>query len=158
MSSTSRKISFSSSLIVEQWRDEHQVQFPSSYRCPLRMQVGQFWHTRGGRKMVTKAMNRKLKTRTAKTLGEEPFSVWKTKPKRRRRLPPITAVTVQASLQCCTMFRVHCSLVINPKTIEKSCSNSFSGFVFQVFRTQRSSASVTISVFKQKEQKVALGR
>ena len=58
---------------------------------------------RGGRKTVTKANNRKHKTRTGKTLGVEPFSVGKTKPKRRYRLPPTTAVrvTVQATLQCC---------------------------------------------------------
>ena len=83
VSSTSRKTSFSSSLIVERWRAEHQLLFPSSYRCILhmyRMQVSQIWQTRGGRKTVTKAKNRKHKTRTAKTLGVEPFSVGKTKP------------------------------------------------------------------------------
>ena len=48
--------------------------------------------------------------------------------------------------------------VIDPKKIEKSCSNSFSGLIFQVLRTQGSSVSITLSVFKQKEQKVALRR
>ena len=81
VSSTSRKTSFSSSLIVERWRAEHQLQFPSS---TLHVQLGvtqvcQIWQTRGGHKTVTKANNRKHKTRTAKTLGVEPFSVGKTK-------------------------------------------------------------------------------
>ena len=84
VSSTSRKTSFSLSLRVERWRAEHQLQFPSSYRCTLhmmyRMQVSQIWQTRGGRETVTKANNRKHKTRIAETLGVEPFSVGKTKP------------------------------------------------------------------------------
>ena len=42
--------------------------------------------------------------------------------------------------------------------IEKSCSNSFSGLIFQVLQTQRSSVSITLSVVKQKKQKVALRR
>ena len=67
-------------------------------------QVWQIWQTRGGRQIVTvtKANNRKHKTKTAKTLGVESFSVGKTKPKRRPRLPPTTAVhvTVQATLRC----------------------------------------------------------
>ena len=37
------------------------------------------WQTRGGRKTVEKANNRKHKTRAAKSLGVEPFSVGKTK-------------------------------------------------------------------------------
>ena len=49
--------------------------------------------------MVTKANNRKHKTRTAKTLAVEPFSVGKTKPNRRRRLPPTIAVRVTVQLQ-----------------------------------------------------------
>ena len=127
-----------------------------------RMQVSQIWQTRGGRKTVTKANNRKHKTRTTKTLGVEPFSVRKTKPKRRRRLPPTTAVrvTVQASLQCMFMLYVVLSPTLltghRSEKIEKSCSNSFSGLIFQVLRTQRSSVSITLRVFKQKEQKVAL--
>ena len=51
VSSTSRKTSFSSSFIVERWRAEHQLQFPSSYRRTLhmyRMQVSQIWQTWGG--------------------------------------------------------------------------------------------------------------
>ena len=66
VSSASRKTSFSSSLIwVERWSAEHQLQFPSSYRCTVtlhmcRMQVS--WQTRGGRKTVTKANNRKHKS------------------------------------------------------------------------------------------------
>ena len=96
----------SSSLIVERWRAKHQLRFPISYGCTLNMQVSQIWQTRGGRKTVTKAINRKHKTRTAKMLGVELFSVEKTKPKQRHRLPPTTAVrvTVQDSLQCCTLF------------------------------------------------------
>ena len=66
VSSTSRKTSFSSSLIVERWSAEHQLQFPSSYCCTLhmcRMQVS--WQTRGGRKTVTKANNRKHKNQNS---------------------------------------------------------------------------------------------
>ena len=47
---------------------------------------------------------------------------------------------------------------IDPKKIEKPCSNSFCGLIFRVLRTQISSASITLSVFKQKEHKVALWR
>ena len=49
-----------------------------------------------------------------------------------------------------------CSLSSIRNKNRKSCSNSFSGLIFQVLRTQRSSVSITPSVFKQKEQKVAL--
>ena len=67
----------------------------------------------------------------------------------------------------CSVVHVRCSeshgpctllTVIDPKKTEKSCSNSFSGLIFQVLRTQRSSVSITLSVFKQNEQKVALRR
>ena len=163
MSSTSRKTSFSSSLIVERWRAKHQLQFlmstcmDGSYRCTqVPWRVRQILQMRGGRKTVTKANNRKHKTRTGKTLGVEPFSVGKTKPKRRYRLPPTTAVrvTVQATLQCCKSVLSPTLLIESiRKKKEKSCSNSFSGLIFQVLRTQRSSVSITLSVFKQKKQK-----
>ena len=140
MSSTSRKTSFSSSLIVERWRAEHQLQFPSPCRCTLHIyhvQVSQIWQTRGGLKTVTKANNRKHKTRTAKTLGVEPSSVGKTKPKRTRRLPPTTAVRVteQASLhysvvRCSDSHTAHLSSI---RKNRKSCSNSFSGLIFKFF-------------------------
>ena len=146
MSSTSRKTSFSSSLIVERWRAEHQLQFPSMHTLHMyRMrQVRQIWQTRGDRQIVTvtKANNCKHKTRTAKTLGVEPFSVGKTKPKRRRRLPPTTAVRVTVQSQSAVLYMY---VVLSPtlltchrsEKIEKSCSKSFSGLIFQVLRTQR---------------------
>ena len=98
--------------LVDWWRAEHQLQFPSTLHTYRMRQVRQIWQTRGGRDGDKSPVNnRKHKTRTAKTLGVEPFSVGKTKPNRRRRLPPTTAVrvTVQASLQCCTLFCVRCS-------------------------------------------------
>ena len=140
---------------VERWRAEHQLQFPSSYRCTLhmyRMQVSQIWLTRGGRKTVTKANNRKHKTRTAKTLGVEPFSVEKTKPS--------LAPNNRSPCHWTSQFTVHVLDVgLSPalltchrsEKIEISCSNSFSGLIFQVLRAQRSSVSITLSVFKQKE-------
>ena len=150
----------SSSLIVERWRAEHQLQFPSSYRCTLHMyrtQVSQIWQMRGGRKTVTKTNNRKHKARTAKMLGVEPFSVRKTKP----------SLAADNRSPChCTSHSAVLDVVLSPalltchrsEKIEISCSNSFSGLIFQVLRTQRSSVSITLSVFKQKEQKVALRR
>ena len=99
---------------------EHRLQFPMSMHMALTVvhmyqRVSQIWQTRGGRKTVTKANNRKHKTRTAKKLGVEPFSVGKTKPKPRCRLPPTTAVRV-AALQCCTVVLSPTLLtVIDPK-------------------------------------------
>ena len=54
----------------------------------------------------------------------------------------------------------HCSLssIRKKKKKEISCSNSFFGLICQVLRTQRSSVSITLSAFKQNEQKVALRR
>ena len=87
----------------------------------------------------------------------------KTKLKQRHRLPPTTAVrvTLQAALsavRCSESHTAHCHWSEKKKGI--SSSNSFCGLIFQVLRTQRSSASIdiTLSVFKQKEQKVALWR
>ena len=75
------------------------------------------WETRGGRETVTKAKNRKYKTRTAKNGRCWNFSLWgnkgRAKRKQSRRVPPTTAVrvTVQDALQCCMLFWVpHCSL------------------------------------------------
>ena len=121
------------------------------------MQVSQIWQTRGGRKTVTKANNRKHKTRTAKTLGVETFSVGKTKP----------SLSADNRISChWTSHSAVLYVVLRPalltchrsEKIEISCSNSFSGLIFQVLRTQRSSVSITLSVFKQNEQKVALRR
>ena len=74
VSSTSRKTFFV--------KFEHQLQFPMSMALTvvhMYHRASQTWQTRGGRKTVTKANHRKHKTRTAKTLGVEPFSVGKTK-------------------------------------------------------------------------------
>ena len=63
----------------------HHLQFPMSMALTvvhMYQRFGQIWQTRGtrgGRKTMTKANNRKHKTRTAKTLDVEPFFVGKTK-------------------------------------------------------------------------------
>ena len=71
---------FSSRLIVERWRAEHQLQFPMSMALVHMMYRSEL--ARSGRRevagrveTVTKANQRKHKTRTAKTLGVELFSV-----------------------------------------------------------------------------------
>ena len=122
-----------------------------------RMQVSQIWQTWGGRKTVTKANNRKHKTRTAKTLGVEPFSVGKTKPS----LAANNRIPCHWTSQSAVLYVVLSPALLTchrSEKIEISCSNSFSGLIFQVLRTQRSSVSITLSVFKQNEQKVALRR
>ena len=68
----------------------------------------------------------------------------------------------------CSVVRCSVYVVLSPalalltchrsEKIEKSCSNSFSGLIFQVLQTQRSCVSITLSVVKQKKQKVALRR
>ena len=74
-------------------------------------QVRQIWQTRGGRDGDKSPVNnRKHKTRTAKTLGVEPFSVGKTKPNRRRRLSPTTAVRVTVTSQSVVLYVVLCTL------------------------------------------------
>ena len=153
--------------LVDWWRAEHQLQFPSTLHMYRMRQVWQIWQTRGGRDGDKSPVNnRKHKTRTAKTLGVEPFFCGqnKTQPKASlaadNRSPcHCTSQSAVLYVVLCTLFWVpHCSLVIDPKKIEKSCSNSFSGLIFQVLRTQRSSVSITLSVVKQKKQKVALRR
>ena len=82
MSSTSRKTFFFVKFDSRTMETEHHLQFPMSMALTVvhvYQRVSQIWQTRGGRKTVTKANNRKHKTRTAKTLGVEPFSVGKTK-------------------------------------------------------------------------------
>ena len=71
-----QEVFFSPSLIVERWRAEHQLQFPMSlaptvvhYTCTIAI----IRQTGGGHKTVTKGNNRRHRTRTAKTLGVEPF-------------------------------------------------------------------------------------
>ena len=82
---------------------------------------------------------------------------------------PSEGVACRRQPQSVSLYKPLCSVVRwseshtahchqSEKNIEKSCSNSFSGLIFQVLRTQRSSVSITLSVFKQKEQKVALQR
>ena len=81
MSSISRK-TFFVKFDSRTMETEHQLQFPMSVALTvvhMYQRVSQIYQTPGGRKTVTKANNRKHKTRTAKTLGVEPFSVGKIK-------------------------------------------------------------------------------
>ena len=123
--------------------------------------VSQIWQTRGGRKTVTKANNRKHKTRTAKTLGMEPFSVGKTKENKTQAKASFAADNRSPCRRSAVLYRcsesytAHCH---RSEKVEISCSNSFCGLIFQVLRTQRSSVSITLTVSKQKEQKLAFRR
>ena len=151
------------SRMMKSWTSAAVSNVSGSFRCTLHMHCSQIWETRGGRARVTKV---KHKTRTAKTPGVETFfcgeNKGRTKCKRMRRLPPTTAlrVTVQDTLHAaavlCVLLSPTLLTIIDPKKIEISCSNSFCGLIFQVLQTQRPSVSITLSVLKQKEQKVAL--
>ena len=163
VSSTSRKTSFSSSLIVERWRAEHQLQFPSTLHKYRIRQVRQIWQTRGDRMIVTvtKANNRKHKTSSKNSqnasfgtlfYGENKIQAKASLAANNRSPCPCTS---QSAVLYVVLSTAHLSSI---RKIEKCCSKSFSGLIFQVLRTLRSSVSITLSVFKQKEQKVALRR
>ena len=130
-----------------------------SYRCAhVLLQVSQIWHTRGGCKTVTE--NRKHKTRTAKAKCGTLFC-GENKTQANVSLAADNRSPCHCTSHSAVLYVVMIPTllaVIDPKKIENSCSDSFSGLFFQVLRTQRSSVCITLSVFKQKEQKVALRR
>ena len=120
---------------------EHQLQFPMSIALTvvhMYQQVSQIWQTRGGRRTVTKANNRKHKTRTAKTLGVETFSVGKTKENKTQAKVSLAADNRSPRrrsavfYRCSESYTAHCH---RSEKIEISCSNSFCGLIFQVLRT-----------------------
>ena len=110
---------------------------------------------------MTMANNRKHKTRTAKTLVWSSFPWGKQNPRggvacsRQPQSVPLYKPLCSVVVRCAESHTAHCH---RSEKIEKSCSNSFFGLIFQVLRIQRSSISIPLSVFKQKEQKVALRR
>ena len=135
-------------------------------RCThVPQRVSQIWQARGGRKTVTKANNRKQKTRTAKTLGVELFLWGKHNPSEGVAVPPTTAVHVTATVERRHSAVLHVVLSPTLLTVNDQKENRKNlaltpslAWFFKVLRTQRSSVSITISVFKQKGQKVALRR
>ena len=121
------------------------------------MQVSQIWQTGGGRKTVTKANNRKHKTQNSQDARCGTLFSWENKTQAKASLAADNRspchCTSQSATLCVVLSPTDCSLVIDPKKIEKSCSNAFSGLSFQVLRTQRSSVNITLSVFKQRSKK-----
>ena len=150
-------------LLVERWR----LSISCSFRClaltvvHMYKRVSQVWQMRGGRKTVTKANNRQHKARTAKTLGVEPFSVGKTKENKTQAKVSLAADNRSPCRRSAVLYRCSESCTAHyhrSGKIEISCSNSCCGLIFQVLRTQTSSVSITLTVSKQKEQKVAFRR
>ena len=95
--------------------------FSCSFRCqwlsPLytcNSELARSGRREGGRKTVTKANNRKHKSRTAKTLGVEPFPVGKTKENKTQAKVSLAADNRSPCRRSAVLYRcfwvLHCSL------------------------------------------------